>query len=221
MTRTTTSLIRWLDHWPTCPDAARGIPAAWLSSGILSCFRSPADAVRAIRHHETGSQVFAELVAREDETSTLAALAGIAPRLAAVRWHWRVSGTPETELDDLEADLVTECISLMRSQPELPPGVLVRSARHRVCGRRRTERARADRQKELHHDHTKGLPDAGISDTAVFLLLRRHEAKALWLWACGWKTHEAAALLGATPATVRAWQSRGIRALRSVRELVA
>lgn len=215
------SIIRWLVRWPALPEAARNTPSCWASGRLLSRFDSPGDAVLAVRGAADSSEVFAELIARDDETSTLAALAGIAPRLAAVLWHWWTCGTPDTEIEDLESQLVTECISLMRSQPELPPAVLVRSARYRVFGRRRTERARNERHSQLRPDTTSAVVKADATEPSVLLPLRRREATALWLWACGWKTHEAAELLGSTPQAVRASRSRGIRALRATREAVA
>lgn len=216
-----TSIIRWLVRWPALPEAAGNTPSCWASGRLLSRFDSPGDAVLAVRGAADGAEVFAELIARDDETSTLAALSGIAPRLAAVRWRWWTRGTPDAEIEDLESQLITECISLMRSQPELPPAVLVRSARYRVFGHRRTERARTERHSELQPDTSCAVAETDATEPSILLPLRRREATALWLWACGWKTHEAAELLGSTPEAIRASRSRGIRTLRATREAVA
>lgn len=215
MTYPSASIIRWLDRWPTSPEAATRAPRCWEGSELLSRFASPGNAASAVRDHSQGPNVFAELIARHDQTSTLTALSGIAPRLAVIRWHWWCSGTPEAELEDLESELITECISLMRSQPELPPAVLVRSARQRVYGHRRTERSRSDRRSEFGSADQSKLSAVEGPDRAALRSLPPREARALWLWACGWKTHEAAELLGSTSQVVRAWRSRGIRTLRA------
>jgi len=220
MTVPSASLIRWLDRWATSRQSSVRPPQTWESANLLGRFSSPGGAALAVRSQLDGSAVFAELVARHDETSTLAALSGIAPRLAVVRWHWWCCGTPEAEIGDLESELVTECISLMRSQPELPPAVLVRSARHRVYGQRRTERARTDRWTELDSADRPEPAFSGSPEEPALCSLPAKQAAALWLWACGWKTNETAELLGSTPQAIRAWRSRGIRALRAGRGLV-
>ena len=178
----------------------------------------------AVREHALADTVLAALASRPtDPVATLAALAGLAPRLSSITTRWRRAGMPAEEVTDAEADLLTETLDTLRRLPTLRADLVVRTAWHRTHGRRRTDRSRAARTGALHEYATATTQLATnplatiVSCLAVALstaTLRRDEAAAIWADVCGWSPNEAAREAGCSAQT---WRARRLRAFGAAR----
>jgi len=217
------SIVDALLSWTTTPDANRPVPEAWSSDPLLSRFPTPAAAATAIRRHPLGDQVLARLASLTgDELATTAALAGLALRLSQIAARWRRSAMPAGDMADAEAELVTECLAVLRQQPDLPADVVVQSAWHRSHSRRRAHRARAQTSQALDTELADSRPAADTALTVITNLvdalrggdLKVEDAAILWATASGTTAAEAAGAAGCTP---EAWRKRRSRAIRRAR----
>jgi hypothetical protein len=161
----------------------------------------------------------------------LTVLAMVAPRLGWVVSRWAAAGVPSWDLADLEADLVAECLALIRSVmrgpgpvPDRPGLVLVDRAWTVVRDRRVTARRRASRTVAITGSHDRGwagdrrtgvdLLAAAITDARTAGAVGAGPGRVLFLTrAVGLTTTEAAAQVGTDPGSVRALRSRATRQL--------
>lgn len=218
------SLVADLCAWADGSEAHRARPDSWSRDKVLTRLATPAAAALAVRCHPLGDAVLRALAHRhEDPVATMAALAGLAPRLNTIVGRWRRAGMPAQDLIDAEADLVAEALHVLRHHPDLPSDLVVRSAWHRTHGRRRTERSRSARIRALDAGTTpssemEAHPLAGIigclSAAMSTATLRRDEASAIWADVCGWTPSEAASLTGWSGQT---WRARRLRAFAAAR----
>lgn len=206
MTTAAPSLTRRLADWPSTPPGRRPVPS-WAGHPRLGCFATAGEAATAARSDRV---LFAVLVSRpDDETSTTAALSVVASRLVPVVACWARSGVPTAVLEDLDAELVTEVLSVVRDQPGWPAERMASVAWQRVSGRRRTERSRARRHVTL--DERRGPAVAARSGRVCLT----GSAGLVTLAAlAGWGPAEAASRLGLTAA---AWRTRTSRARKVIR----
>lgn len=206
MTSAPTCLVDRLAAWPSSPASTRPV-RSWIGHPQLGSFGTAGEAAVAARSDRV---VLAALVSRRDEEpSTLAALSVVAAHLGPVVGRWARGGVPAEVLEDMDAGLVLEALSVLDDRPGLGPERVAGLAWQRVSGRRRTERSRAARQVALTERHAPPLvPGAGR------LCLTGSTASVALAALSGWGPAEAAARFATTPA---AWRARTARARRAVR----
>jgi hypothetical protein len=228
----TTPLLASLAVWPTGPGsspAGRRATRVWADDPILAPFASPGLAAVAVTGTD-GNRVLGALARRpDDEWATAAALSGLVGRLAPITARWARSGMPTTELEAAESDVVAECLAGLRDPAfsdggAVDPGRVAQTAWHRVAGRRRTERSRADRHRPLpvFEVGVAGPSVSAVEQVLVVLssaitagLVPVAGAAAVAWQAAGWSTAEVAYRAGATPAALRARRSRTLRQLNT------
>jgi len=172
-------------------------------------------------------------VADGDHLAQLTAVACLSRKLGAVVAGWRRAGASSTDLQGLEADLVSEAWSAVANAAarfavgELMTArlglVLVDNARHAVRNSRRRELRSAGR--EVHLDHLDGFGCAPekpanerlAAEIAAAVRAGRISAKVaapVYLTrVVGFSAEEAAKRLGMSPAVLRATRSRAERRL--------
>ncbi len=172
-------------------------------------------------------------VADGDHLAQLTAVACLSRKLGAVVAGWRRAGAGSTDLQALEADLVSEAWSAVTNAAArlaaghpLPPRlalVLVDNARHAVRSSRRRELRSAG--KEVHLDNLDGFGHAPkrpaserlATEIAAAVRAGRISAKAaapvFLTRVAGFSPEEAAKRLGMSPAVLRATRSRAERRL--------
>jgi DNA-directed RNA polymerase specialized sigma24 family protein len=172
-------------------------------------------------------------IADGDHLAQLTAVACLSRKLGAVVAGWRRGGASATDIEALEADLVSEAWSAVANAAALlaagappPPRlglVLVDSARHAVRGPRRRELRAAGR--EVHLDDLDGFGCAAerpanerlASEIVAAVRAGRLSAKAVapvfLTRVAGFSPEEAGKRLGMSPAVLRATRSRAERRL--------
>ena len=206
MTTAHPSLTRRLACWPSTPPARRPVPS-WAGHPRLGCFATAGEAATAARSDRV---LFAVLVSRrDDEISTVAALSVVASRLVPVVDRWARSGVPAAVLEDMDAELVAEVLSVVRDHPGWPAEKVAGWAWQRVSGRRRTERARARRHVTLDERR-----DPAVAAHTGRVCLTGSAALVALAAVSGWGPAEATTRLGLTPV---AWRARTSRARKVVR----
>jgi len=172
-------------------------------------------------------------VADSDHLAQLTAVACLSRKLAAVTAGWRRAGASATDLQALEADLVSEawsavanaaaCLAAGQPLPTRLGLVLVDSARHAVRASRRRELRSAGR--EVHLDNLDGFACAPerppserlAAEIAAAVRAGRISAKAaapvFLTRVAGLSPEEAAKRLGMSSAVLRATRSRAERRL--------
>jgi DNA-directed RNA polymerase specialized sigma24 family protein len=221
--------LQQLITWATGPaDALPGRRAARRWGTVrpaLAGYQSVGEVVRGgWSDTDRATVLIAELAAlsERDGVATQAALAILAPRLAALVGRWARCGVPVGDLEDLEAHLVCETLEWLRSRREpTPPGAIVDLVWGQVRSGRRRHRRVADRQVTLDATAAAGpeTPTAVTAAAAVVDAFRAGRlslpaAQALWATGvAGWSAVDAADRLGCRPDALRARRSRAIRAL--------
>jgi DNA-directed RNA polymerase specialized sigma24 family protein len=172
-------------------------------------------------------------VAEGDHLAQLTAVACLSRKLGAVVAGWRRAGASATDLQGLEADLVSEAWSAVAhaaarlAAGEPPPPrlglVLVDSSRHAVRGARRRQLRAAGRQVHLHDlDGFGCAPERLVNERlaveiAAAVRAGRISAKAaapvFLTRVAGFSPEEAGRRLGMSPAVLRATRSRAERRL--------
>ena len=203
----------------------------------LDGWTDPAGLARACRQaaipERDGLLVALLSVAAADQLAQLTVMAGLADRLAVVVRGWRRAGTPLSDLEAMETDLVAECwVATARLAAELaggrtsPPRVswwLVDQARERVRVPRRRELRAAARQVRLPDSAParNSDPRTTAERLAIELADAVHQGRVslaavrpvFLTRVAGFAVPEAAQRLGCTPAVVRAVRSRAERCL--------
>jgi DNA-directed RNA polymerase specialized sigma24 family protein len=203
----------------------------------LAGYESPAGVARAVRAAtpQLQDRVVGALlrVGEGDEWAELTVLAVLAPRVAWAVRAWVAGGVSGSDVADLEADLVSECWTLIRDlmggpvPPDRPGLTLVGRSRTTVRDRRDTARRRTARDVFVDAAAETGGPAAEgdnrsgievladrIVDAHCAMRLTLGPARALYLTrVAGLSTAETAALLATDPGSVRALRSRATRQL--------
>jgi hypothetical protein len=217
------ALIVWADS----PTADRTVlPPGWPG---LARFASVGDLVRcAWSDRAVAGEVIAAFMGPPDPdgVAVQAALAILAPRLAAVVGRWARAGVPPVDLEDMEGELVAETLfELRRGSGVRPPGLVVDRAWDRVRKQRRRDRTRQSGHVRLADQIAAPGPDPAAVPAAVMAAgvvvdayrqgwLSLPAAQALWATGvAGFSCADAAPLLGCAHGALRARRSRAIRAL--------
>ena len=156
-------------------------------------------------------------------------LAVLAPGLARVVGRWARAGVDPVDLADLEADLVTEALAVLRERPapgSVAAGWVVDRAWDRARKRRRRDRTREATHCPLDDTVIAAQVVAAPADSKVVVAagvvvdafragrLGLGSAQVLWLTGvAGCSCPEAAARLGVAASAVRQRRSRALRSL--------
>ena len=162
-----------------------------------------------------------------DGLMTQVGLAVVAPGLARVLRRWARCGVDPVDLADLESDLVTEALAVLRAGPPSGPvasGWVVDRAWDRTRKRRRRDRARQASHRPLDDTVVAAAPAEGeravvvaagvVVDAFRAGRLGLGSARVLWLTGvAGCSCREAAARLGVAATAVRQRRSRALRSV--------
>jgi DNA-directed RNA polymerase specialized sigma24 family protein len=207
--------------------AGRRIAAAWSADHpALAGYDSPAEMVRTgwADPRMAATLVYA-LAALADEGgwASQIALAILAPLLKSIAARWARAGVAAVDRSDLEADLIAEVLSELRSRPVASPDRIVGLAWARVRLSRQRQLRRLAREKELSSardlaataGHGPAEAAAGVIVDAVRTgRLSVPTARAVYMTGVvGWSASEAASKLGCRPDAVRARRCRAVRLL--------
>jgi hypothetical protein len=228
MARTNGPLDHLIDWVGTGADARAGrrIAAAWSGDHpVLAGYASPAEIVRAGWADPCMATTLLYALATladEDGWASQTALALLAPTLRSIAARWARAGVAADQ-SDLEADLIAEVLSELRSRFVASPDRIVGLAWARVRLSRQRQLRRLVRERELRSAHdlvaTAGRGPAEAAAGVIVDAVRSGRlsiptASAVYLTGVvGWSASEAASKLCCRPHAVRARRCRAVRLL--------
>jgi hypothetical protein len=209
---------------------------AWrqVDPSLGSWGESPAELAAAARRASPADRdsILSALLAEaaEDEWAQLTTLAILAPRLSWIVGSWARHPGARSELADLEAELLAECLQAIANPTSGPPPgrpglALVDRAWSRVRDRRARERRRGAQVEPVSADHQPSIPSgdrrpgqvvlaSAVTDAFTNGHITLGAARALYLTrVAGLSTRAAAAAMDTDRDSVRALRSRAARRL--------